>query len=408
MSGRRQTATAVDPAGVQPSSTSLSCLSSGRAPSFLQAADLAGVLHRPLSVYAQAPIVAGAGHDLMRGISFARNNLREKLLKLESQRSNIEKKINHLEPGKEKEVEVRRLEKKINEIVDKVYRVLASQLVGRRSVSIIKNIRLNMNKKRESGAEAKAEQILNQMDGLKAEAEEEAGVAIKWVWNSSNTLTWQGDEVKLLVTVEVAKIHSVGHLSKLCLLFAVVGGQNLELTSGVNSDEELTNADDDILSAYDCSERGKSFLFHFILHVILPVYTFHFLYTLLPQLRNRGKILRECAVVEITNYIDIGLEFTARTDKDKPIEKGNSLFQMAASWQAKLLKVRNECFLYIRLGPSKSSVSLALESWWKVWRPSVTFSITALFDHSKCTTSYEFGSRTEDLRQPGSVFVLIY
>lgn len=48
-------------------------------------------------------------------------------------------------------------------------------------------------------------------------------------------------------------------------------------------------------------------------------------------------------VVEITNYIDLGLEFTARNDKDKPTENGNFLFQLAASWQANknfLLKVK--------------------------------------------------------------------
>ncbi|TVU20209.1 hypothetical protein EJB05_36408 [Eragrostis curvula] len=97
-------------------------------------------------------------------------------------------------------------------------------------------------------------------------------------------------------------------------------------------------------------------------------------------------------VVEITNYVDIGLEFTARTDKDKPTENDNSLFQLALSWQA------NKNFLLKgKLGPSKSSVALALKSWWK---PSITFSIAALIDHSKRTASYGFGIRTEDLRQP--------
>nr|CAB3464374.1 unnamed protein product [Digitaria exilis] len=95
-------------------------------------------------------------------------------------------------------------------------------------------------------------------------------------------------------------------------------------------------------------------------------------------------------VVEITNYIDFGLEFTGRIDK--PTENGNSLFQLAASWQA------NKNFLLkVKLGPSKSSVVLALKSW---WRPSFTFSVTAVNDHSKGTTSFGFGIRTEDLRQP--------
>ncbi|RCV16404.1 hypothetical protein SETIT_3G135100v2 [Setaria italica] len=96
-------------------------------------------------------------------------------------------------------------------------------------------------------------------------------------------------------------------------------------------------------------------------------------------------------VVEITNYIDFGLEFTGRIDKDKP-ENDNSLFQLAASWQ-----VNKNFLLKGKLGPSKSSVVLALKSW---WRPSFTFSITAVNDHSKGTTSFGFGIRTEDLRQP--------
>ncbi|GJN15309.1 hypothetical protein PR202_gb02209 [Eleusine coracana subsp. coracana] len=73
-------------------------------------------------------------------------------------------------------------------------------------------------------------------------------------------------------------------------------------------------------------------------------------------------------VVEITN-LDLGIEFTAMTDKDKSTENGNSQFQLAASWQA------NKNFLLKgKLGPSKSSIALALKSW---WRPSVTFGITA-------------------------------
>jgi structural maintenance of chromosome 1 len=105
-------------------------------------------------------------------VSFVQNNLREKLHKLASEKSNIVKEIDRLEPGKEevtlyfgfihrpfsfglnwyfwhwlltlflqletriaaKELEVRKLEKKINEIVDKVYRDF--------SISVgVKNIR---------------------------------------------------------------------------------------------------------------------------------------------------------------------------------------------------------------------------------------------------------------------------
>ncbi|WVZ99696.1 hypothetical protein U9M48_044958 [Paspalum notatum var. saurae] len=96
-------------------------------------------------------------------------------------------------------------------------------------------------------------------------------------------------------------------------------------------------------------------------------------------------------VVGITNYIDFGLELAARVDKDKAAENGNSLFQMAASWQA------NKNFLLKgKVGPSKTSVALAFKSW---WRPSFTFSVTAVNDHSK-GTSYGFGFRVEDLRRP--------
>ncbi|KAL6618716.1 hypothetical protein ACP70R_033855 [Stipagrostis hirtigluma subsp. patula] len=97
-------------------------------------------------------------------------------------------------------------------------------------------------------------------------------------------------------------------------------------------------------------------------------------------------------VADITNYVDFGLEFTARTDKDKPTENGNSLFQLAASWQA-----NKNLLLKGKLGPSKSSAAMAIKSW---WRPSFTFSVTAVFDHSKRTISYGVGVRTEDLRLP--------
>lgn len=95
-------------------------------------------------------------------------------------------------------------------------------------------------------------------------------------------------------------------------------------------------------------------------------------------------------VVGITNYIDFGLELAAKVDKDKVSGDGNS-FLLAASWQA------NKNFLLKgKLGPSTSSVALAFKSW---WRPSFTFSVTAVNDHSKGTTSYGFGLRVEDLRR---------
>lgn len=97
-------------------------------------------------------------------------------------------------------------------------------------------------------------------------------------------------------------------------------------------------------------------------------------------------------VVGITNYIDLGLELATTTDKSKPADSANSsMFQLAASWQA------NKNFLLKgKLGPSKSSIALAFKSW---WRPSFTFSVTAVNDHSKGATSYGFGIHVEDLRK---------
>ncbi|XP_047043970.1 uncharacterized protein LOC124648221 [Lolium rigidum] len=98
---------------------------------------------------------------------------------------------------------------------------------------------------------------------------------------------------------------------------------------------------------------------------------------------------------KITNYIDFGLELATRVGKDKPTDDAeNSSFQIAANWQA------NKNFLVKgKLGPSKSSVALALKSWWK---PLFTFSVTAVNDHSKGTTAYGFGIHVDDLRNPDS------
>ncbi|KAF3340031.1 hypothetical protein FCM35_KLT15802 [Carex littledalei] len=98
-------------------------------------------------------------------------------------------------------------------------------------------------------------------------------------------------------------------------------------------------------------------------------------------------------VVGITNYIDVGLELATRVDKASLDESTNrSMFQLAASWQA------NKNFLIKgKLGAAKSSLSVALKSW---WRPSFTFSVTATTDHVTRSTSFGFGFRIEDLRQP--------
>ncbi|XP_010924254.2 uncharacterized protein [Elaeis guineensis] len=101
----------------------------------------------------------------------------------------------------------------------------------------------------------------------------------------------------------------------------------------------------------------------------------------------------ENQIVGITNYIDFGFELVTRINGDKSLESvDESSFQLAASWQA------NKNFLLKgKMGPSSSSIALAFKSW---WRPSFTFSITAMSDRLHGTTSYGFGIRVEDLREP--------
>uniref|UniRef100_N1QUY1 Uncharacterized protein n=1 Tax=Aegilops tauschii TaxID=37682 RepID=N1QUY1_AEGTA len=104
------------------------------------------------------------------------NNLKEKLHKLASEKRNIEKEIDHLEPGKEElesrlaknEREVRKREKKINEIVDRIYKDF-SMSVG------VKNIR-EYEEKQLKDAQALQERKLslsNQLSKLKYQLEYE-------------------------------------------------------------------------------------------------------------------------------------------------------------------------------------------------------------------------------------------
>uniref|UniRef100_A0A0E0DUS6 Uncharacterized protein n=1 Tax=Oryza meridionalis TaxID=40149 RepID=A0A0E0DUS6_9ORYZ len=98
-------------------------------------------------------------------------------------------------------------------------------------------------------------------------------------------------------------------------------------------------------------------------------------------------------IIGTTNFVDFGLELATSLDKDKAKENdSNPLFQVAASWQAS----RN--FLVKgKFGPSKSSMALAMKSW---WRPFFTFSFTAMYDHLNGTGSYGFGISVEDLKEP--------
>ncbi|KAL6610723.1 hypothetical protein ACP70R_040692 [Stipagrostis hirtigluma subsp. patula] len=164
-----------------------------------------------------------------------------------------------------------------------------------------------------------------------------------------------------------------------------------------------TQANDVILSAHGFSERGKGSSLSFYVGNIKSCFSSRRIEATVEILGVEGGIIylgqdgvknpsEAKDVADITNYVDFGLEFTARMDKDKPTENGNSLFQLAASWQA-----NKNLLLKGKLGPSKSSAAMAIKSW---WRPSFTFSVTAVFDHSKRTISYGVGVRTEDLRQP--------
>ncbi|KAI3970504.1 hypothetical protein MKX01_024151 [Papaver californicum] len=100
----------------------------------------------------------------------------------------------------------------------------------------------------------------------------------------------------------------------------------------------------------------------------------------------------EDGVVGITNYIDFGFELQTRVDKAESANTGqDSTFQIAASWQA------NKNFLFKgKVGPLSSSIALAFKSWWK---PSFTFSLSAVRNRRTATTGFGFGLRVEDLRE---------
>ncbi|XP_047310046.1 uncharacterized protein LOC124913678 [Impatiens glandulifera] len=100
----------------------------------------------------------------------------------------------------------------------------------------------------------------------------------------------------------------------------------------------------------------------------------------------------EDEIVGITNYIDFGFELQTRIDDvDQTKNIQDSTFQVAASWQA------NKNFLVKgKLGPLSSSVALAFKSWWK---PSFTFSISAVRDRIAGATSLGFGIQVDNLRE---------
>ncbi|KZV45670.1 hypothetical protein F511_02330 [Dorcoceras hygrometricum] len=113
------------------------------------------------------------------------------------------------------------------------------------------------------------------------------------------------------------------------------------------------------------------------------------------ELANNSQIknpLEENEIVGITNYIDFGFELKTRVDDVKSSNNiQDSTFQVAASWQA------NKNFLLKgKAGPLSSSIALAFKSWWK---PSFTFSLSAVRDRIKKETSFGFGIRVDNIRE---------
>ncbi|KAL6006974.1 hypothetical protein ACLOJK_032470 [Asimina triloba] len=100
----------------------------------------------------------------------------------------------------------------------------------------------------------------------------------------------------------------------------------------------------------------------------------------------------EDEIVGITNYIDIGFELETRINgSESSTSVEESTFQVAASWQA------NKNFLVKgKVGTASSSLALAFKSWWK---PSFTFSVSAIRDRLTGKTAFGFGLRIEDLRE---------
>ncbi|XP_050382330.1 uncharacterized protein LOC126799216 [Argentina anserina] len=139
--------------------------------------------------------------------------------------------------------------------------------------------------------------------------------------------------------------------------------------------------------------RSNQFIASFYQHVVVQ--------------RRVKNPLEENQVVGITNYIDFGFELQSRVDRfddsktsddesnsNKVPDSKNipdSTFQVAASWQA-----NKNCLLKGKVGPLSSSLALAFKSWWK---PSFTFSISAVRDHIVGDTAYGFGIRVENIRQ---------
>ncbi|KAI7741380.1 hypothetical protein M8C21_000840 [Ambrosia artemisiifolia] len=111
------------------------------------------------------------------------------------------------------------------------------------------------------------------------------------------------------------------------------------------------------------------------------------------ELAQNSKVknpLEDNEVVGITNYIDFGFELQTRIDDEKTSNNiQDSTFRVAASWQA------NKNIL-AKAGPLGSSFCLAFKSWWK---PSFTFSMSAIRDRMVGKTSYGFSVCVDNVRE---------
>ncbi|XP_051114417.1 uncharacterized protein LOC127240041 isoform X2 [Andrographis paniculata] len=124
--------------------------------------------------------------------------------------------------------------------------------------------------------------------------------------------------------------------------------------------------------------RNSQFIASFYQHVVVQ--------------RRVKNPLEENEVVGITNYIDFGFELQTSVENHKPSNNiQDSTFQVAASWQA------NKNFLLKgKVGPLCSSIALAFKSWWK---PSFTFSVSAVRDRIRGETALGLGIHVDNIRE---------
>ncbi|GJW63315.1 hypothetical protein Tco_0115199 [Tanacetum coccineum] len=108
--------------------------------------------------------------------------------------------------------------------------------------------------------------------------------------------------------------------------------------------------------------------------------------------RKVNNPFEENEVIGITNYIDFGFELLTRMDNQKGTNNiQDSTFNIAASWQA-----NKNVLLKGKVGPLSSALSFSFKSWWK---PSFSFSVSAIRDRAIGKTSFGFGLRVDNVRE---------